>query len=100
MIGSHDHSEEDWSARLGRPTKGQRTYMYPEETGEGGGSDTIHIPGMCGTCNIQYVALHCTFTGWLMLRLDWASSNWLRVHGAYMYSYIIIRMAKGRLCSN
>ena len=24
--------------------------VYPEEAGGGGGSDTIGIPGMCGTC--------------------------------------------------
>ena len=53
-------------ARLGRPAKGQGTYS--EEAGGGGGSDTIGIPGMCGTCvHVHVVTMHCTFTTWLRL---------------------------------
>ena len=40
--------------------------VYPEEAGGGGGSDTIGIPGMCGTC-VHVVAMHCTFTSCLRL---------------------------------
>ena len=86
-------------ARLGRPAKGQGS--YPEEAGGGGGgSDTIGIPGMCGT-SVHVVAMHCTFTSWLRLHcLTYDGLGIIKLAKVTSLGYIVIRMAKGSLSSN